>query len=138
MNPTFTAPGTGQIASIWLNDRLAWSAQLPTPAGEWSRGLIGLGRDAGGFARVATAISRNVTGQTGEFRVRNARVVPQTALASLYCFPDFNADGFLTFEDFDAFVSAFEAGSASADFNADGFLTFEDFDAFVAAFEAGC
>jgi len=54
------------------------------------------------------------------------------------CPADFNQDGFLTFEDFDAFVGAFEAGDAPADFNADGFLTFEDFDAFVAAFEAGC
>ena len=54
------------------------------------------------------------------------------------CPADFNQDGFLTFEDFDAFVGAFEAGEAPADFNADGFLTFEDFDAFVSAFEAGC
>ena len=54
------------------------------------------------------------------------------------CTADINGDGFLTFEDFDAFVTAFEAGSASADFNTDGFLTFEDFDAFVAAFEVGC
>lgn len=59
-------------------------------------------------------------------------------LLELECAPDFNQDGFLTFEDFDAFVSAFEGGSPSADFNADGFLTFEDFDAFVAAFESGC
>jgi hypothetical protein len=28
--------------------------------------------------------------------------------------------------------------TCSADFNGDGFITFEDFDAFVAAFEAGC
>ncbi|MDX2118748.1 MAG: GC-type dockerin domain-anchored protein [Planctomycetota bacterium] len=54
------------------------------------------------------------------------------------CTADINTDGFLTFEDFDAFVASFEAGSAAADFNADGFLTFEDFDAFVSAFEAGC
>jgi hypothetical protein len=54
------------------------------------------------------------------------------------CDGDFNNDGFLTFEDFDAFVGAFESGFASADFNKDGFLTFEDFDAFVASFEAGC
>jgi len=54
------------------------------------------------------------------------------------CPADFNGDGFLTFEDFDAFVGAFEAGAPNADFNLDGFLTFEDFDAFVAAFEAGC
>ena len=54
------------------------------------------------------------------------------------CTADFNDDGFLTFEDFDAFIGAFESGDASGDFNADGFITFEDFDAFVGAFEAGC
>jgi hypothetical protein len=54
------------------------------------------------------------------------------------CRADFDGDGFLTFEDFDAFVGAFEAGDASADFDGDGFLSFEDFDAFVGAFEAGC
>ena len=54
------------------------------------------------------------------------------------CASDFNCDGFVTFEDFDSFVSAFEGGSPSADFNADGFLTFEDFDAAVQAFETGC
>ena len=54
------------------------------------------------------------------------------------CHADFDGDGFLTFEDFDGFVTAFEAGGSSADFDGDGFLTFEDFDAFVAAFEAGC
>ena len=54
------------------------------------------------------------------------------------CRADFDGDGFLTFEDFDAFVAFFEVGDPSADFDGDGFLTFEDFDAFVAAFEAGC
>jgi hypothetical protein len=54
------------------------------------------------------------------------------------CIADFNGDGFLDFTDFDAFVGAFEAGSATSDFNADGFLDFTDFDAFVGAFEAGC
>lgn len=54
------------------------------------------------------------------------------------CGGDFNGDDFLSFEDFDAFVIAFEAGDAAADFDGDEFLTFEDFDAFVATFEAGC
>ncbi len=51
---------------------------------------------------------------------------------------DFNGDGFVTGEDFDAFVSAFELGSITADFNKDGFVTGEDFDAYVEAFQAGC
>jgi len=61
-----------------------------------------------------------------------------TVDASLACAGDFNADGFLDFTDFDAFVSAFESGDMNADFNGDGFLDFTDFDAFVAAFESGC
>jgi hypothetical protein len=60
------------------------------------------------------------------------------AAALTICAADFDCDGFITFEDFDNFVNAFEVGLASADFTGDGFLTFEDFDAFVAAFEAGC
>lgn len=54
------------------------------------------------------------------------------------CPADFNDDGFLTGEDFDAYVSAFETGGIDADYNGDGFVTGEDFDAFVAAFEIGC
>lgn len=54
------------------------------------------------------------------------------------CRVDFNCDGFLSFADFDEFVSAFEGGVPIADFTSDGFLTFEDFDAFVGAFELGC
>jgi hypothetical protein len=54
------------------------------------------------------------------------------------CRVDFDGDGFITFEDFDAFVTSFEAGSDSSDFNADGCLDFTDFDDFVTALEAGC
>ncbi len=34
--------------------------------------------------------------------------------------------------------SKYVSPGCCADINGDGFLTFEDFDAFVAAFEAGC
>lgn len=54
------------------------------------------------------------------------------------CGGDFNGDDFLSFEDFDAFISSFEAGEAQSDFNNDGFLDFSDFDDFVTAFELGC
>lgn len=50
---------------------------------------------------------------------------------------DFNCDGFITGEDFDAFVEAFTAGDLAADFDGDGFVTGEDFDAYVVAFENG-
>ncbi len=54
------------------------------------------------------------------------------------CPSDFNGDGFVTGEDFDAYVAAFELGDISADFDGNGFVTGEDFDAYVAAFESGC
>jgi hypothetical protein len=58
------------------------------------------------------------------------------------CRPDFNADGFLDFFDYDDFVACFELevcpAGATADFNGDGFADFFDYDDFVAAFEAGC
>lgn len=54
------------------------------------------------------------------------------------CPADFNGDGFVNGDDFDAFSSAFAAGDATADFDKNGFVTGDDFDAYVAAFEAGC
>ena len=54
------------------------------------------------------------------------------------CKADFNGDGFVTGDDFDAYVIEFIAGNSDADFNHDGFVTGDDFDAFVVAFEAGC
>jgi hypothetical protein len=55
------------------------------------------------------------------------------------CRADVNADGFLDFFDYDAFVLAFEGGGGvDPDFNRDGFVDFFDYNDFVAAFEAGC
>lgn len=54
------------------------------------------------------------------------------------CRADFNHDGFLTGDDYDAYVDSFVAGDSPADFNGDGFVTGDDFDAYSAAFVAGC
>lgn len=56
----------------------------------------------------------------------------------LLCPSDFNGDGFVTADDFDAYVAAFVEGDAAADFNNDGFVTADDYDAYVDAFAAGC
>lgn len=58
--------------------------------------------------------------------------------ATCACPSDFDGTGFVDSDDFDAFVTAFEAGLDSADFDGTGFVDSDDFDAFVAAFEAGC
>lgn len=60
--------------------------------------------------------------------------VTQTA----FCPSDFDHTGFVDFEDYGAFVAAFEAGTQDADFDHSGFVDIEDFVAFVHAFEEGC
>jgi len=65
-------------------------------------------------------------------------VTSEGAEVVVYCPSDFNADDFIDFSDFDAFVAAFGAGEAIADFNRDGSLDYTDFDDFVRAFESGC
>lgn len=66
------------------------------------------------------------------------RVSDGFAIWGCRCVADADADGMITFEDFDAFVAAFERGDASADLDADGFITMDDFDAFVNVFDTGC
>ncbi len=56
-------------------------------------------------------------------------------VATIGCSSDFDRDGFVTGDDFDAYVTAFELGNIASDFDGDGFVTG---DAFVAAFEGGC
>ena len=61
------------------------------------------------------------------------------ALDHAACCPaDFNSDGFVSGDDFDAFVVAFELGDAAADFDDNSFVNGDDFDGFTWAFEAGC
>lgn len=54
------------------------------------------------------------------------------------CPADFNLDGFVNGDDYDAFAAAFEAGDSSADLSADGFVNGDDYDYFAGHFESGC
>ncbi len=63
---------------------------------------------------------------------------PEDFVTNFRCQADYDKDGFLTGDDFDRFVSDFEAGRKAADFNGDGFVTGEDFDDFVSEFQIGC
>ncbi|MBL8760714.1 MAG: hypothetical protein JNL50_05360 [Phycisphaerae bacterium] len=54
------------------------------------------------------------------------------------CLSDFNGDGFVNGDDYDAFAGEFEAGNAAADMNNDGFVNGDDYDLFAEHFEAGC
>ena len=75
----------------------------------------------------------------GAIAARNPTIVQKFVVQPKpYCFADLSADGNRDFADFDAFVAAFETGSAAGDHNGDGFVDFTDFDGFVRLFEAGC
>lgn len=54
------------------------------------------------------------------------------------CPADFNADGFVDFNDYGGYVTSFETGTVGADFNLDNFIDFFDYNDYVAAFELGC
>ena len=48
------------------------------------------------------------------------------------------ASVFVTGDDFDLYVAAFEGGTVNSDFDKNGFVNGDDFDGYVIAFEAGC
>ncbi len=54
------------------------------------------------------------------------------------CPSDFDRNGFVNGDDFDAFVGLFVAGDAGADWNHDTFVNGDDFDGFSEAFGGGC
>ncbi|MCC6773528.1 MAG: hypothetical protein IT360_20260, partial [Gemmatimonadaceae bacterium] len=80
------------------------------------------------------------SGSTIDCVVSNAigNATSATADYTVGCPSDYNGDGFVTGEDFDAFVEDFIFGLPAADYNGDTFVTGEDFDEFVADFVAGC
>ena len=55
-----------------------------------------------------------------------------------HCPGDFDHDGFVNGDDYDAFADAFDLGSPSADFDRNGFVNGTDFDLFALSFEEGC
>lgn len=54
------------------------------------------------------------------------------------CPADFDGNGFVNGDDYDAFVSAFDTGGPTADLDGNGFVNGDDFDLFAARFVAGC
>jgi len=136
-----TAAGSGPFTYQWQ-----W--QPSGPGTEWAALVDGintdnLGTPAFDVSRASTP-SMNITsisGLGGNFRciVTNAcgSVTSNEATLTI-CPADFNCDGFVNGDDFDAFVDAFGVGNIAADFDNNGFVNGDDYDAYVIAFEAGC
>ena len=62
-----------------------------------------------------------------------------TAPASLMlCLADFDGNGFVNGDDYDAFATLFDIADSGADINHDGFVNGDDYDLFAEHFDAGC
>ncbi|MFO0834309.1 MAG: GC-type dockerin domain-anchored protein [Phycisphaerales bacterium] len=104
--------------------------------------------DAGDNAMIPGGILLDLAGQSRRIDVVGvpdtgwgvAPIVDMGAFEHLAgaCLADFNADGFVNGDDYDAFAEFFEAGDLGADINHDGFVNGDDYDLFAEAFEAGC
>ncbi len=121
---TTTAAGTAPFTFLWRKNGVPIDTVSNPSAATPALSLTNARNpDAGLYSCTITNSCAAVTSQSASLTV---------------CLGDFNCDGFVTGEDFDAYVGAFDAGDAAADFDRDGFVTGEDFDAFVSAFESGC
>ena len=60
------------------------------------------------------------------------------ATLAIFCPADYDFNGFVNGDDFDAFVWAFEQGDMAADFDENTFVNGDDFDGFSLAFLWGC
>ncbi len=117
----------------------------PSPTYQWRRNGVDL-VDGGAVSGATTPTltfnpaDRADDGTTIDCVVTNVcgSATSTAALYTVYCPSDFDQNGFVNGDDFDAYVVAFEAGDPSADFDNNLFVNGDDFDAYVVAFEAGC
>ena len=115
---------------------------LGTRAAAWYGGIkydlnSRISGDSGWTLYVASAV--NDSGQiVGWGLLAGAPPYERAFLLTPACPADFNADGFVTGDDADAFADAFYWGDMAADFDGNGFVNGDDADGFGAAFYAGC
>ncbi len=82
----------------------------------------------------ALELSAEDVGPSGRDSRTGFGIVDAAGAVRLASRVDFNRDGFIDFFDYDAFITAFESGSATADVNADAFIDYMDYSNFVALF----
>ncbi len=77
-------------------------------------------------------------GNLGEPSTVDFTQIPGNQYVVIPCPADFNRDGFVNGDDYDAFASLFDVADTGADFNHDGFVNGDDYDAFASHFDLGC
>lgn len=152
--PTPASACAGQAgafsASVSGAGPFAYAWQIRVPGSAWMNLTIApQALPCGGSARAtlpnaaATGIAVIPCAGVAVYQVRcqisnSCGVVSSDPTTLSVCAADYDCDGFVTGDDFDGYVAAFELGDPASDFDGDGFVTGDDFDAFVEAFEAGC
>ncbi|MCC6970914.1 MAG: hypothetical protein IT434_11915 [Phycisphaerales bacterium] len=123
--------GTPGLSDLWVYDGLDWEQLVP--AGVSPGGRFGCG---GAYdtqrQRFVLVAGKDVTGDQN--RYYNA----QSWELEIRCPADFNRDGFVNGNDYDAFAELFDTADPDADFNADGFVNGNDYDEFADHFDTGC
>ncbi|MFO0835092.1 MAG: S8 family serine peptidase [Phycisphaerales bacterium] len=93
--------------------------------------------------RMRTYVTRSAsdyaaTHTTDPLFIRGFGIVNAYQAYLVGCPADFDGNGFVNGDDYDAFATLFDIGNTGADFNGDGFVNGNDYDAFASAFDAGC
>ncbi|NUQ51995.1 MAG: hypothetical protein HUU19_04780 [Phycisphaerales bacterium] len=78
------------------------------------------------------------TNNLGEPTLVDFTLIDGNQWVAIPCPADFNRDGFVNGDDYDAFASLFDVADPGADFNHDGFVNGDDYDAFASRFDVGC
>ncbi|MCC6968825.1 MAG: hypothetical protein IT434_01260 [Phycisphaerales bacterium] len=142
--------------SAIVNGRFGAIASLPTfwpgvvdnassdrVVGRFTNDLAGLTiipRDAISAGSGPVVIVSDMSTLVNTYLAGDAMALMLNAVSDMagYCTSDFNLDGFVNGDDYDAFASAFDLATFEADINRDGFVNGDDYDTFASAFDAGC
>ncbi len=133
----FAVDVSNNNGASWVNLETVSSASADA-AGGWKTKLLDLSSKVAltSTMKVRFVVNDVSPGNVVEGGVDAVKLVVFNCGAS--CPSDFNGDGFVNGDDFDAYVAAFAAGDIKADFNKDGFVNGDDFDVFSVAFAGGC
>jgi len=163
-SPTFDASGAGDMFisyARWFHnsfgnnihsDTMVVQASSNNGASWVNVETVGPITDADGGWKVATMRLGGLLSMTSQMKFRftandtgsAATVEAAIDAVKVYfinctkCFSDFDLNGFVNGDDFDAFVAAFDVGDCTADLDNNGFVNGDDFDAYTDAFAAGC
>ncbi|MFO0836351.1 MAG: matrixin family metalloprotease [Phycisphaerales bacterium] len=134
--PTVTVDPTG--GNVCRGGSIALSVTATGATGyQWRHNTV----DIGGANSSSYTITNAQIADAGNYDcvVTNGCGSDTSAAASVVvCAADFNCDGFVNGDDYDAFAELFEIADIGADINGDGFVNGDDYDMFAEAFESGC